>query len=212
MKTAKFYDSNDVLQTAYIMDMLPSIGEEFPGTGAVVFAIEEPWRAYIDSSDESISNGSVHLVRAEYPDDGGIIERYVLVPADMTWAVDAMVENLLDYDCNGVTHMTEEEAAETLANLRANDYKNEIPADLTAAELARRFNEVAGTYDICTINLNIGEGRQTIYWNSEDHMLHTSYDGSVAWEAELETLDAAQKTAMMLYANSPEWDPEFIGF
>lgn len=211
MTTVKFYDANDNRLTAEILDALPAVGSEYHGTDAVIFATEEAPRAYIDSTDESIVNGTVYLVRAEYP-DGKRIELHVLIPADMTITVDSLVENLLDNDRNGVTHMTEEEAAETLANLRADDYKHEIPDDLTAAELARRFNEAAGTVDICTISLNVGDGRQTIYWDSDDHLLHTSYDGSVAWDAELDTLSDAQETAMKLWANSPEWDAEFIGF
>lgn len=29
---------------------------------------------------------------------------------------------------------------------------------------------------ICEIDLNVGEGRQKIYWDTEDHLLHSNAD------------------------------------
>lgn len=53
--------------------------------------------------------------------------------------------NLMDNDSENIGHMTEEQAADILDWTRGDDYNNEIPADLTAAELARRWNEIKGT-------------------------------------------------------------------
>ena len=100
-------------------------------------------RAYVESDDESVLNGSVYRIIAEY-DNGDRFETLVLVPADMTMTVDEFISNLIDNDWEGIDHMTEEDAEETLRVMRADDYKNEIPSDLTAAELARRWNEIKG--------------------------------------------------------------------
>ena len=63
---------------------------------------------------------------------------------------------------------------------------------------------------ICTINLNEEEGRQTIYWNTEDKLLYTDYDDSEAYGVEQKTIEEAQETAHALWGTTPGWDLEWI--
>lgn len=149
MKTAHIYitageDHHEESHRVRILDTLPEIGSDYLNTYAKVFAIEPVSAHYIESDDEAICNGSVYLIRAEHA-DGKRFEVLVLVPADLTMSVDEFIANLMDNDREGIEHMTVEDAADTLRVMRQNDYKNEIPADLTADELARRWNEIKGT-------------------------------------------------------------------
>lgn len=65
--------------------------------------------------------------------------------------------------------------------------------------------------NICTINLNEGAGRQTIYWDSEDKLLHTDYDDSEAYGAEFETLQRAEDAADYIWRD-PVWGMEWTEF
>jgi len=64
--------------------------------------------------------------------------------------------------------------------------------------------------NICTINMNEGEGRQTIYWDSEDMRLHTYADPDADTEYRCETYEQAVDTANALWGRVPGWDLEWI--
>ena len=64
---------------------------------------------------------------------------------------------------------------------------------------------------ICEIDLNEGEGRQKIYWDSEDHLLHSDADddeeNNDAYYCE--SLEDAQDTAWSLWGCGA-WGFEWI--
>ena len=64
--------------------------------------------------------------------------------------------------------------------------------------------------DICTINLNEEEGRQTIYLNTADHLLHTDYDDTKCPSGPCYTITEAAEAAWSLWGNVPAWDLEWI--
>lgn len=66
--------------------------------------------------------------------------------------------------------------------------------------------------DICTINLNGDEGRQTIYWDTEDKLLHSTADDPEQENPEYhcETIEEAQDTAHALWGWGGGWDLEWI--
>lgn len=66
--------------------------------------------------------------------------------------------------------------------------------------------------NICTINLNDQEGRQTIYWDTEDKFLHSTADDPDQENPEYrcETIEEAQDTAFALWGNTWGWDLEWI--
>lgn len=143
MKTAHvyIYAEREESHMIRIVEAMPIVGSEYLNTHTVVIAVEKV-SAYIDSfSDERISNGTVYRVLAEH-DDGRRFEELILVPADMTMTIDEFVTNLMDNDREDIDHMTEEQAADILRWMRSDDDRNEIPADLTAAEFAARWNEL----------------------------------------------------------------------
>ena len=65
--------------------------------------------------------------------------------------------------------------------------------------------------DICTIDLNEGDGRQTIYWDTDDKLLHSDAEPDAETEYHCESIDEAQETAQALwnYPGSP-WFLEWI--
>ena len=145
MKTAHIYIQNNNREESHlvrIIDAMPIPGHEYLDTHANVVTVEL-LRAYIDSSDSTIENGSVYRIMAE-DDDGDRFEELVLVPADMTMTAEEFVQTVIDGDREGITHMTEEDAAATLNVFRRDDYDHLIPDDLTAAEFARIWNEIKG--------------------------------------------------------------------
>lgn len=145
MKTAHIYITENRREKSHripIIDAMPVPGTKYLDTNARVITVEL-LNAYVESDEEAIMNGSVYKTVLER-DDGSVFEEIVLVPADMTMSVNEFITNLMDSDWEGIDHMTVEDAAETLRVMRYNDYKNEIPADLTAEELARRWNEIKG--------------------------------------------------------------------
>ncbi len=68
------------------------------------------------------------------------------------------------------------------------------------------------TINICTIGLNTGTGRQTIFWDTEDHLLHTTTplpeDETDEIEYRCETLEEAADTAYALWQNG--WEFEWV--
>lgn len=58
--------------------------------------------------------------------------------------------------------------------------------------------------NLCTIDMNEGEGRQTIYWDAEDKLLHsTAADpDQSATDCRCETVEEAQETAWALWGRS----------
>lgn len=66
--------------------------------------------------------------------------------------------------------------------------------------------------NICTINLNDQEGRQTIFWDTDDKLLHSTADDPDQENTEYrcETIEEAQDTANALWGNSWGWDLEWI--
>ena len=57
--------------------------------------------------------------------------------------------------------------------------------------------------NICTINRNCEEGRQLIYWDTEDKLLHTDLDPEAENGYPCETLESAADMAWMLWGNDP---------
>ena len=64
--------------------------------------------------------------------------------------------------------------------------------------------------DICTINLNEEEGRQTIYWDTEDGLLKSSVEPEANTEYHCSTIEEAQETAQALWGWGGGWDLEWI--
>lgn len=64
--------------------------------------------------------------------------------------------------------------------------------------------------NICTINLNEEEGRQTIYLNTEDHLLYTDYDDTDCPSGPCYTIEEAADAAWSLWGKTPGWDLEWI--
>ena len=64
--------------------------------------------------------------------------------------------------------------------------------------------------NICTINLNEEEGRQTIYLNTADHLLHTDYDDTECPSGPCYNIEDASKAAWSLWGNVPGWNLEWI--
>ena len=62
--------------------------------------------------------------------------------------INEYIQKLMDNDSENVQHMTEAQAADILDWMRGDDEDGIIPANLTASELARRWNEIKGTADI----------------------------------------------------------------
>ena len=65
---------------------------------------------------------------------------------------------------------------------------------------------------ICTINLNGVPGRQLIYWDTTDKLLHSDHDDPDEENPEYRcnTLEDAIDTARDLYERSSGWDLEWI--
>ena len=63
---------------------------------------------------------------------------------------------------------------------------------------------------ICTINLNEEEGRQTIYLNTEDHLLYTDYDDTECPSVPCYSIEDASEAAWSLWGKTPGWDLEWI--
>ena len=65
-------------------------------------------------------------------------------------------------------------------------------------------------YNLCTINLNEGEGRQTIYWDSDDHLLYSNaMDDAIDCPA-CGSIEEAQDVAQALWGRDAAWDLEWI--
>jgi hypothetical protein len=66
--------------------------------------------------------------------------------------------------------------------------------------------------EICTINMNEVEGRQTIYWDTEDKLLHSTADDpdNECPEYSCESIEDAEDTAYQLWGKVPGWDLEWI--
>lgn len=64
--------------------------------------------------------------------------------------------------------------------------------------------------NICTINLSAEEGRQTIYWDTEDKLLHSSAEPEANTEYRCETIEEAQETANALWNWGTGWDLEWV--
>lgn len=64
--------------------------------------------------------------------------------------------------------------------------------------------------NICTINLNEQEGRQTIYWDTEDKLLHSDAEPDANTEYHCETIEEAQDTAQALWGWGGGWDLDWI--
>lgn len=64
--------------------------------------------------------------------------------------------------------------------------------------------------NICTINMNEGEGRQTIYWDTEDKLLHSDAEPEANTEYRCENIQEAQETAHALWGWGGGWDLEWI--
>lgn len=67
--------------------------------------------------------------------------------------------------------------------------------------------------NICTIDMNEAPGRQVIYWDTDDKLLHSSAEPEAETEYRAETLEEAQEIAHSLwnYPGSPwrlEWMEE----
>ena len=62
--------------------------------------------------------------------------------------------------------------------------------------------------DICTINLE-GKDRQTIYWDTEDKLLHTDFDDSECYGVECETYEDACSLAYDLWGKT-DWSFEWV--
>lgn len=142
MKTANYFDRDDTLRTARILDAVPAVGDK-DANGSTIIGVEEE-TAYIESSDDAIRNGTVYEIRTE-DENGSLWIYHALIPHDMTMTVDEYIQNLMDNDEENITHMTEEQAADILDWTRGDDEDHLIPDDLTASELARRWNEIRGT-------------------------------------------------------------------
>lgn len=63
---------------------------------------------------------------------------------------------------------------------------------------------------ICTINMSEGEGRQTIYWDTDDKLLHSDAEPEAATDYSCDTIDEAQETAHALWGWGGGWDLEWI--
>lgn len=63
--------------------------------------------------------------------------------------------------------------------------------------------------NICTIRMNEGEGRQTIYWDTEDKLLHSDAEPEANTEYLCETKEEAQETANALWGWGGEWGLEW---
>ena len=68
--------------------------------------------------------------------------------------------------------------------------------------------------DICTINLNEGEGRQTISWNEEDKLLYTDFDNSPVDGYRYNTFDDAVNACYAMWGCDgmiiDSWELEWI--
>ena len=64
--------------------------------------------------------------------------------------------------------------------------------------------------NLCTINLNEQEGRQTIYWDTEDKLLHSDADPDANTEYRCETIEEALETCQALWGWGGGWDLEWI--
>lgn len=61
---------------------------------------------------------------------------------------------------------------------------------------------------ICTIDINCKEGRQVIYWDTEDKMLHSELEPEAVIGYPCETLAKAKEMAFILWGN--DWHFEWI--
>lgn len=86
----------------------------------------------------------------------------------------------------------------------------DLDTGMECVNLMEKKADITERVDICTINLNEGEGRQTIYLDPEDHLLHTDYDGSECYGLECYTLSEAQDAAWELWGKSGYWFLEWI--
>jgi len=64
--------------------------------------------------------------------------------------------------------------------------------------------------DICTIDMNEGEGRQTIRWNPEDHRLYTTAMEEPIDTPECATIEEAEDTAYQRWGRMKDWHIEWI--
>lgn len=67
-----------------------------------------------------------------------------------------------------------------------------------------------GYIDICTIDMNEGEGRHTIRWNPEDHRLYTTAMEESIDTPECATIEEAEDTAYQLWGRMKDWHIEWI--
>lgn len=65
--------------------------------------------------------------------------------------------------------------------------------------------------NICTINRNCEPGRQVIYWDTEDKLLHSDLDPEAENGYPCETLEAAADMARMLWEHDC-WGFEWITY
>lgn len=63
---------------------------------------------------------------------------------------------------------------------------------------------------VCIINMNEGDGRQMIYWDTEDKLLHSEVEPEADTEYRCETLEEANETAFALWGRDSLWGFEWI--
>lgn len=141
-KTCEFYSDN-TRYTADILDAVPIPGDEYMGSGEAVDTVEEIYP--IVPVDRTMNGAAYRLVTI---DDNGTYERICFVPHNERMTVEEFIQNLMDNDEENIQHMTVEQAENILSWTRGDDEDDVIPEGLTAAELARRWNEIRGTADI----------------------------------------------------------------
>lgn len=66
--------------------------------------------------------------------------------------------------------------------------------------------------NICTIDRNCEDGRQTIYWDSEDKLLHSELEPEADTEYRCETLEDAADTAYALWGKTWGWNFEWVEY
>ena len=66
--------------------------------------------------------------------------------------------------------------------------------------------------NICRIDLNTDDGRQTIYWDTEDKMLHSDADPEAEIGYQCKTLEDAADTAYGLWLEDHWWHFEWVEY
>ena len=145
MKTRRIY-INETAFDAFVLDAVPVTYTEFDYDHNMIEAVEEV-NAEIDPRTLETVLPTVYRIETSDQDSGARYEYYCVVPFQGMTS-EEFVQNLIDNDSEDIRHMTEDRAEEILRWARNDDYNNEIPESLTAAEMARIWNEIRGTSNI----------------------------------------------------------------